>query len=186
MNAVAWNSDKLTKTVVEARRQLLKRDAFAVDIPTGYGLSYPVPRPSSQGVVTACFLYGAPATPPGTETVISRPRFWFITPPRESRILLFADCRVLDFASGEYCEQTWPRPDPAASSMEELLQLEDQLLTSLDAAIDTIFGPPEGLEEGARSGIKEYGDLIKRLTPQPLHGYLHDISPQFWAWAESC
>ena len=170
------------KSVAQARRELLRREFLAMDVPTGHGLSYPVPRRSCFGVVTAHFIYGAPATPASQGQTVSRPRYWLLTPPRDARILFFADCQVSDFTSDGYREQVWPRPEPAASSIDDLRSLEEDLLDALESFVDDTFADPASLTDEARGSVGPYVELIQRMTPEPLVEFLHFISPEFWEW----
>jgi len=172
----------IDRSVAMARGELLRRPFLTMDVPTGYALSYPVPRQSSAGVLLAHFVYGAPATPASGQPMLSRPRYWLLTPPRDAGVLLFADCHIHDFTTDGYVEATWPRPDLAVSSIAELQEMEQQLLSALDAFIDETFAEPASLPADVSSAVMLYDDLIHQLTPEPMTPFLQAISPVFWDW----
>jgi len=181
MTNTVFSASNLHRSVAEARRQLLRRELLQIDVTPGTALSYPVPRQSTAGVVLGHFLYGSPVV--SSARLLSRPRFWLLTAPRETKVLLFADCRVQDFTPDGYADATWPRPEAPAASVLELQTMEQQLLSSLDAFLDEAFAEPASLSSDARTALAAYIEMIHRLTPEPMAPFLHAISPEFWDWA---
>lgn len=170
------------RSVSRVRQELIRHPLLAMEVPNGHALSYPVPRRSELGVLLAHFAYSAPALPSGMAQSLSRPRYWLLTPTRELRVLLFADCRVHDFMPNGYADAGWVRPELPVTSLVELRQLEQQLLIALDAFVDEAFSPRASLPEDTCQAITTYSDLIQQLTPEPLTPFLQGISPEFWDW----
>jgi len=185
MTNAPLTAEPLRRSVADARKRLLKHELLHADVTQGFALSYPVPRRSGAGLVLAHFLYGAPIVAASSDRLLSRPRYWLLTAPRDARVLFFADCMVEDFTPEGYADATWPRPEPPAPSIPELQAMEQQVLESLAAFLDGCFVESASLSGEARAGLTTYVEVLGRLTPQPLMPFVHAISPEFWEWAEA-